>query len=90
MHSPGHHFRERLGNALVRHMSNIDAAEALEQLGGEMSAAPTPPDENSNSPGFAFAIATSSLTDLTPSDGLTTSTEGTLTVVVIPTKSRGS
>jgi len=37
--------------------------------------------------GFAFAIATSSRADFTPSDGLTTSTLGTVTVSATPLKS---
>src|SRR5476651_1850724 len=45
---------------------------------------PTPPDEYSS--GFAFAIATRSLTDLTPSAELTTRTFGTRTVIVTPAK----
>ena len=49
---------------------------------------PMPPEENSNWPGLAFPIAIKSLTVFTPSDDDTTSNEGTLTVVVMPEKSR--
>ena len=62
-------------------------AMLLNSSAAKCVALPVPPEENSNSPGFAFASAMSSLTDLMPSYGLTTSTDGTLMVVVMPAKS---
>ena len=63
------HLGERFGNAPVGHVPDVDGGQVLEQLRREMRAAADPPEENINSLGFAFAIATRSLTDLTPSKG---------------------
>ncbi len=49
--------------------------------------APTPAEAKASSPGLLLASAISSLTELTPSDGLTTSTNGTVANSMIGEKS---
>jgi hypothetical protein len=48
---------------------------------------PMPAEVKLISPGFCFASAMSSLTDLTPAEGATTSTLGTLPTREMPAKS---